>query len=579
MTKWKPNCAALVQRLSVSKPSFLTKKRILLAPWQVVLLLSAYIGIVLNGAVFFRRYTELGTTPLTLLAELGLVFTFTALLLSLADLSGRWFARIFIVLLLTISVLASYYMTFFNVVIGYGVVQAVLTTDVDLSKEAVGFGLFAWFVVLAITPVALWWRYVHVRKNTVASWWIKLKQVCGQIGLVLLLSVGFVGIAQHVNTRSTSTDAVGQDVGKASLAAHTYVPSNWVAGLGMSASSAWDNWVSKDQKADPAAQFQYSLNASAKNAVDDLVVVVVIGESARSSNFGLLGYERPTTPLLAAEKNLAAFKATSCNTSTKLSLACMFVRPQAVIERGLQAPQVLEETVFSVFKKLGFSIELYAMQSEVWFYNSIKPDFYKIREVIAADSANRGKAVLDSILVAELNASMAKHPKGRQVIVLHTKGSHFSYTSRYPREFARYLPECSGVDGACTKQQLINSYDNSLLYTDTFLSNVMKSLSGKKAVLMYTSDHGESIDENRHFHATPKPLAPPEQLDVPLIFWASEPYLNANPVHRKAFEQLQQAAKSPKATPGHANLFDSMLGCLGITSSNGGINDQYNLCH
>ena len=59
------------------------------------------------------------------------------------------------------------------------------------------------------------------------------------------------------------------------------------------------------------------------------IVVVVIGESARSSNFGLLGYERPTTPLLAAEKNLAAFKATSCNTSTKLSLACMFVRPQA----------------------------------------------------------------------------------------------------------------------------------------------------------------------------------------------------------------------------------------------------------
>ncbi len=71
-----------------------------------------------------------------------------------------------------------------------------------------------------------------------------------------------------------------------------------------------------------------------------------------------------------------------------------------MIERGLQAPQVLEETVFSVFKKLGFSVELFAMQSEVWFYNSIKPDFYKIREVIAADPANRGKPVLDSILVS-----------------------------------------------------------------------------------------------------------------------------------------------------------------------------------
>ncbi len=568
----------LVQRLSVLKHRFLTKKRILLAPWQVVLLLSAYIGIVLNGAVFFRRYAELGTTPLILLAELGLVFTFTALLLSLADLSGKWLARVLIVLLLSISVLASYYMTFFNVVIGYGVVQAVLTTDVDLSKEAVGFGLFLWFTALAVVPLVLWWRYVHVRKSKLASWWLWFKQMGGQIGLVLLCAAAFVAVAQYVNNGSNAVhtaDAVGQDVGKASLAAHTYVPSNWVAGMGMSASSAWDSWASKDQKTDPAAQFQYSADA----LTDDVILVVVIGESARSSNFGLLGYERPTTPLMAAEKNLAAFKATSCNTSTKLSLACMFVRPQSVIERGLQAPQVLEETVFSVFKKLGFSVELFAMQSEVWFYNSIKPDFYKIREVIAADSANRGKAVLDAILVAELEASMDKHPQGRQVVILHTKGSHFSYASRYPREFARYQPECAGVDGACSKAELINAYDNSLLYTDTFLSNLMKSLSGKKAVLIYTSDHGESIDENRHFHATPKPLAPPEQLDVPLMFWASEPYLNANPAHKKAFEQLQQAAKSPKTGVGHANLFDSMLGCLGITSNNGGINDKYNLCH
>ena len=567
-----------MQRLSALKLSLDNRKRILLAPWQVVLLLSVYIGIVLNGAVFFRRYAELGTTPLILLAELGLVFTFTALLLSLADLSGKWLARVIIVLLLSISVLASYYMTLFNVVIGYGVVQAVLTTDVDLSKEAVGFSLFLWFTALAVVPLALWWRYVHVRKSKVASWWLRFKQMGGQLGLVVLCAAAFVAVAQYVNNRSNTADAVGQDIGKASLAAHTYVPSNWVAGLGMSASSAWDRWTNKEQKTDPAAQFQYGLNTLADD-VGDLVVVVVIGESARSSNFGLLGYQRPTTPLLAAEKNLVAFKATSCNTSTKLSLACMFVRPQAVIERGLQVPQVLEETVFSVFKKLGFTIELFAMQSEVYFYNSIQPDFYKIREVIAADPANRGKPVLDSILISEMNTSLAKNPKGRQVVVLHTKGSHFSYTSRYPREFARYLPECSGVDGACTKEQLINSYDNSLLYTDTFLSNLMKSLSGKKAVLIYTSDHGESIDENRHFHATPKPLAPPEQLDVPLIFWASEPYLNANPANKKAFEKLQQLAKSSKTNPGHVNLFDSMLGCLGVTSNNGGIDPKFNLCH
>jgi KDO II ethanolaminephosphotransferase len=561
--------------LKVKETRLQAKKSILLAPWQVVLLLSVYIAIVLNAAIFFRRTADASTAHLTILAELGLVFTFTALLISLADLTGKWLARISIIVLLSISVLASYYMTFFNVVIGYGVVQAVLTTDIDLSKEAVGLGLLIWYVALAVIPLMLWWRYVSVRRNKLSSWSSRFKQIGGQVGLILLLAVFFAVIAQHVNTDSNNADAVGQDVGKASLAAHTYVPSNWVAGLGMSVSDSLDGWMNINQRTDPAEKFQYGINS----LPEDVIVVIVIGESARSSSFGLLGYERPTTPLLAAEKNVVAFKATSCNTSTKLSLACMFVRPQAVIESGLLAPKILEETVFSVFKKLDFSVELLAMQSEVWFYNSLNTDTYKIREVIAADSANRGKPVLDSILVTELETSMAKHPKGRQVVVLHTKGSHFSYTSRYPREFAKFQPECEGVDGSCSKQAMVNSYDNSILYTDAFLKSLMTSLAGKKAVLIYTSDHGETIEENRHFHATPKPLAPPEQLAVPLLFWASEPYLNASPVNKKAFEQLQLAAKSPKTAIGHANLFDSMLGCLGITSNNGGIDDKYNLCH
>ena len=574
-----------MQRLSALKHNFFAKKRIQLAPWQVVVLLSAYIGIALNTAVFFKRTADASTPFLTILAELGLVFTFSALLISLVALTGKWLSRISIVLLLTISVLASYYMTFFNVVVGYGVVQAVLTTDVDLSKEAVGFGLVLWYFALAVIPLMLWWRYVEVLREQVSGGGAIFKRFAPKIGLVLLTALAFTAVAQYVNSFKNERIHlgldVGQDIGKASLVAHSYVPSNWVAGVGMSVLSVVDSFLNTSEKADPAKLFQYQMDTAA----DDVVVVVVIGESARSGSFGLLGYERPTTPFLAAEKNLAAFKGVACNTSTKLALPCMFVRPQSVVENGLQAPQILEQTVFSVFNKLGFKTELFAMQSEAWFYNSIKPNAFKIREEIAADPAHLGKPMIDMILRDEMNTALARQPKGRQVIVLHTKGSHFSYTSRYPREFAKFQPECSGVDGSCSKQAMVNSYDNSILYTDTFLKSMMTSLAGKKALLIYTSDHGETIEENRHFHATPKPLAPPEQLAVPLLFWASEPYLNANPANKKAFERLQLAAKSPKSSEagktevGHVNLFDSMLGCLGITSNNGGIDAKYNLCH
>lgn len=553
------------------------RRQFRLAPWQAVLLLSLYIGIVLNGAVFFRRFTDLGTNHASssfVLAELVLVFAFTVFLISLVDLTGKWLARTLITLLLIISVLASYYMTVFNVVIGYGVVQAVLTTDVDLSKEAVGVGLLIWFAALALLPLFLWWRYVHVARNSPAAGTARLKPIAGKLIFIAIFASIAALLAQRMNTSATGQAGVGQDIGQANLVAHSYVPSNWVAGLGMSASSSWDEWRVNADKHSPADQFQYSLNADAS----DVFVVMVIGESARSGNFGLLGYERPTTPLLATTKNLIAFNGTSCNTSTKLSLQCMFVRPSAVIDHGLQAPEVREDTVFSVFRKLGFTSELFAMQSEVWFYNSLKPNHYKIREVIAADDANRNQPVLDSFLETELNTSVAKHAKGRHIVVLHTKGSHFNYTSRYPREFAKYQPECEGVDGACSKAQLINSYDNSILYTDAFLSRLINSLKDKKAILIYTSDHGESIDENRHFHATPKPLAPIEQLQVPLLFWASDAYLT-HPARQKAFTQLQTAAKSPHTGVGHANLFDSLLGCLGVSSNNGGIDDKYNLCH
>jgi len=160
--------------------------------------------------------------------------------------------------------------------------------------------------------------------------------------------------------------------------------------------------------------------------------------------------------------------------------------------------------------------------------------------------------------------------------VLHTKGSHYQYSQRYPRSFARYTPECMGVDRSCSKAQLINAFDNSVLYTDTFIGNVIDSLRDKKAVVFYAADHGESIDENSHLHGTPRQMAPDEQFRVPMIAWASDSFL-AQPDHQEAFDRLkaQQRVGGKKR---HEELFDSILGCLGYTSPDGGINPANNWC-
>lgn len=198
-----------------------------------------------------------------------------------------------------------------------------------------------------------------------------------------------------------------------------------------------------------------------------------------------------------------------------------------------------EQNVFAVLKQLGFSSDLYAMQSEMWFYSNTMADNIAYREQIAAEPRNRGKAVDDMLLVNEIERSLEKKPEGKHLIVLHTKGSHYNYTQRYPREFAQWQPECYAIDRKCPRAPMINSYDNSITYVDHFIDTVIDKFRDKKAIIFYAADHGESINEREHLHGTPREYAPPEQFRVPMMVWMSDKYLE-NPANAQAFAQLKK---------------------------------------
>lgn len=555
--------------------------RLSLSERSVVLLSAVYIAVFLNAVVFARRFlTLLQNNHFThaiagLVTEVLLCFSLTVVLITVISLLGRHLFKLLLGITILLSVAASYYMTFFNVVIGYGVVQAVLTTDVDLSKESVGFWFFIYVFIFALVPL-IWAGFGltvnNWQKLSTSNWknylQLKLQAVLTLLVAAIVFMIAYFVIDQVLIEKRQDKAVL---ISPATLAAHLYLPSNWVAGLAMSASNTVQGAVSERKLKNMATSFHYE----APKTLDDVHIVLVIGESARSMNFSLLGYNRPNNDLLSQQQNLIAFKAKSCNTSTKLSLQCMFVRPEAVKDNGVQAPVISEQPVFSVLKSLGFTIDLFAMQSEVWFYNSVNADFYKIREVIAAQTQNIGQPQYDAMLIPELKDSVNKHTKGKHLVILHTKGSHYLYTSRYPRSFARYQPECQGLDSGCTKQEMINSYDNSILYLDYFLNQVYDTMKDKKALVIYVPDHGESIEENNHFHATPKPLAPPEQTSIPFMVWASPAFLN-QPEYASLFAKLKN--KSDQVVS-HENLFDSILGCLAIQSNNGGVNPSRNLCH
>lgn len=546
-----------------------------LSQHKLSIFLAIYIGLFLNLSVFIRRFDLLHptTTPTNMgiaITEVTAAILTTFFLMRLISLGGRYFYRAVATLLLLISVAASYYMTYFNVVIGYGIIASVMTTDTDLSKEVVGYHFYIWMVAVSIIPLFFIWKKSD--KSALPQQRKTLGQRIGPVlGLVVIFALVWLPVryqdkAQNLKEKLTNIDLPSYG----GVIAHSYLPVNWLAALGLFAYTQLDETQDNASLYDPYKHFTYVPPAG----IDDTYVIFIIGETTRWDHMGLLGYARDTTPKLAGEKNLVAFRGHSCDTATKLSLRCMFVREGGASDN--QARTLKEKNVFSVLHSLGFSSELFAMQSEVWFYNNTDADEFSFREMIGAEKQNEGKSVDDMLLVSEMKDSLDRHPKGKHLIILHTKGSHYLYSQRYPRSYARYQPECIGVDQACSKAQLINAFDNSVLYTDTFIDSVIDQVRGKKALVFYASDHGESIDENHHLHGTPRDMAPPEQFRVPMMVWASDSFL-ADPAHRDAFNRLR-AQQRAGVTHRHEELFDSVLGCLGYTSPDGGIKPDNNWC-
>ncbi len=542
---------------------------------KLSLLLALYIGILLNLPIFYRRFDGFLTKStvtnwLTAVTEVMAIVVLTFFLMRLLSLGGKRFYRVLATLLVVISVAAAYYMAFFNVMIGYGIVASVMTTDVDLSKEVVGLHFVVWMVAVSALPLLMIWR------NNLSQTLIEQLRTPGQRlkpMLVMLLCVALVWLPiryfdklQKTNEEITNIDLPSYG----GVVAHSYLPSNWLAALGLFAWTHIDETLDSQELLDPAKKFTYV----APPGIDDTYVVFVIGETTRWDHMGMLGYDRDTTPKLSKEKNLVAFRGESCDTSTKLSLRCMFVREGGTEDSPGRT--LKEKNIFAVMKELGFSSELFAMQSEVWFYDNAEVDNFAFREQIGSEPRNAGKSVDDMLLVPELKASLDRYPHGKHLVVLHTKGSHYLYSQRYPRSFARYQPECMGVDETCSKAQLINAYDNSILYVDSMLDSVLDQLRDKKAIVFYAADHGESISENMHLHGTPREMAPPEQFRVPMMVWASDKYL-ADANNRANFERLQAQQRIGK-THRHVELFDTILGCLGYTSPNGGIKAANNWC-
>ncbi|KQX00180.1 sulfatase domain-containing protein [Massilia sp. Root418] len=288
------------------------------------------------------------------------------------------------------------------------------------------------------------------------------------------------------------------------------------------------------------------------------VVVMVLGESSRYDRWSLNGYTRETNPLLAKEGNLVALRDVITSVSaTRLSVPVIISRKPAMqsLKDGFA-----EKSFITAYKEAGF--KTYWLSNQISFGQFDTPVSVFAKEADVIQFLNLGgftnNSNFDQVLFDPLKHALAD-PAPKKLIVLHSLGSHWNYSQRHPKEFDKWQPSLYGINKPAytdlkIKPQLNNSYDNSILYTDWFLAQVIGTLKAQQAAasMLYVADHGQTLYDGTcrlafHGHNTQY------EFHVPAFVWYSDQYGERYP------DKVQQLAKHKKARLATENMFHTLL--------------------
>lgn len=280
------------------------------------------------------------------------------------------------------------------------------------------------------------------------------------------------------------------------------------------------------------------------------LMILVVGETARAENFSLNGYGVNTNPLLQARGDIVNFSNFySCGTATALSVPCMFSK---FSREEFNDDKYAYENLIDVAQRAGVRV--------IWRDNNSGGD-KKIADRVK-DVRYYGGKEFDEVLLQGLQESIDETQEDT-LIVLHQEGSHGpTYYKRYPDNFKKFTPTCDTQDlEKCSKEQIVNTYNNTILYTDYVLNEAIKLLEKNEknyqTTLFYVSDHGESLGENGvYLHGIPYFIAPDAQKHVPALFYFGN--------HNENVQKLL-AKKSEKFS--HDNLFHTILGVFKIQTN------------
>lgn len=481
--------------------------------------------------------TTWGFATALFVAFAAFYFVFVALL------ATRLSVKPLLTVLVLCTAFASWYMDHFAIYLDRAMLRNVLATNVQEARELLVWGMVPHLLLLGALPVALLWWPQLKRRRLRSAMALRLASVVGALivgaACLLLVFADFASLMRnHREVRYLLT------------------PGNVVVAL---ASNAWGS-AKRPNQPKIAVGADARLGPAWQGRARPALFVLVVGETARAQNFSLNGYARQTNPLLAKQDVISFTHATACGTSTEVSLPCMF----SPFGRARYDEDKIRshESLLHVLARAGFKVLWRDNQSGCKGVCDGLPT--EQMDPVSFEALCAEGQCLDEVLLQGMDG-VARDAQGNLFVVMHQLGSHGpAYFKRYPAVFKRFSPACESEDlRGCSSAEIVNAYDNSLLYTDYFLSGVIDFLgrSDKQydTAMLYVSDHGESLGDNGlYLHGVPYPIAPDVQKQVPLLMWLS-------PGFRRSFQVDQNCLRARAGSAlSHDNLFHSVLGVLDV---------------
>lgn len=528
------------------------------------LLLALWLGIALNFS-FFQQINKL--TPYQgIKADLLLIATVVIVVamynVALQLLTWKWTTKLIALLLVILGGSSSYFVSNFGVIINAEQIQNMVQTDTREVRDLISFKYLLWMLSMVILPSVL---ILLLRiKAQPCSRVLLAKLLSLALSLVTICALLFVFYIDFASIFRENRYLKGM------ISPQNVLTSSW-------------SYYQKQRPQPHLPLLGYGEDAKlsiSQPSAPAKLMVLVVGETARAESFSLNGYAKNTNPALAQQDIINFSQVSSCGTATAVSVPCMFSgMPRVDYDARLASHR---EGLLDIAQRAGYKV--------TWIDNNSgckgvcdRVELYQMPKELKQKWCDAEGECLDEILVDALKAyisSIAPDDQTPRLVVLHQMGSHGpAYFKRSTSAVQKFKPICNtnAIQG-CSNESLINSYDNSILYTDYVLSQMIDVLKGVKHYetgFWYLSDHGESTGEKgMYLHGAPYAIAPSQQTHVPMFMWFSPEWKKTNAAQITCLNQQKNKVLSQD------NVFPTLLTLLGVqTKVSDDHNDMLKACH